>query len=179
MPNFAIANPGTLGSSLQVFLDLLRHFFFHTYIYKNNYKGRLKGGDVKYILLMTREDWLAMHEEWLNRISTKRADRNEATQLESLDLEIIDVKTKNSGIGLPVNSCSLSLRGGKRLTLNKEHSKMVAKKLSTHINNAELASHLIDLLDLDPAKEYFLLDIELLAETKDYLLFMIKNKGKR
>jgi hypothetical protein len=42
-----------------------------------------------------------------------------------------------------------------------------------------LASHLIDLLDLDPAKEYFLLDIELLAETKDYLLFMIKNKGIR
>jgi hypothetical protein len=45
-------------------------------------------------------------------------------------------------------------------------------------NNAELASHLIDLLDLDPEQGYFMLDIELLAETKDYLLFKIK-KGIR
>ena len=126
-----------------------------------------------------KDFWLAMHEEWLKRI---------------------------------YNTCSLSLNGGKRLTLNQEHSKMIAKKLSTHMlltrsrkttdvvlmfnrqkgievkfragssslmfNNAELASHLIDLLDLDPEQTYFLLDIELLAETKDYLLFKIK-KGIR
>ena len=134
-----------------------------------------------------KDFWLAMHEEWLKRIYTKRAVRSEAAQLDT---------------------CSLSLNGGKRLTLNQEHSKMIAKKLSTHMlltrsrkttdvvlmfnrqkgievkfragssslmfNNAELASHLIDLLDLDPEQTYFLLDIELLAETKDYLLFMIK-----
>jgi hypothetical protein len=163
--------------------------------------------------LYGKEFWLSIHEEWIKLIQQSRAEKAESDQLESLGLEIIDVKTKNSGIGLPENSCSLSLRGGKRLTLNMEHSKMVAKKLSTHMlltksrqttdvvlmfnrvrgievkfrpgssslqfNNAELASHLIDLLDLDPAKEYFLLDIELLAETKDYLLFMIKNKGIR
>ena len=41
-------------------------------------------------------------------------------------------------------------------------------------NNAELASHLIELLDLNPEKEYFLIGIEVLAETKDYLLFMLK-----
>ena len=141
-------------------------------------------------------------------IQQSRAEKTESDQLESFGLEIIDIKSKNSGLGLPKNTCSLSLRGGNRLTLNLEHSKMVAKKLSTHMlltrsrkttdvvlmfnrqkgievkfrsgsssllfNNAELASHLIDLLDLNPAKEYFLLDIELLSETKDYLLFMIK-----
>ena len=127
-------------------------------------------------------------------------------------LEIIDVQSKTNNHGLPKNTCSLSLKGGNRLTLNMEHSKMVAKKLSTRMlltrsrqstdvvlmfnrqkgievkfragssslmfNNAELASHLIDLLDLDPEQGYFLLDIELLAETKDYLLFKIK-KGIR
>ena len=43
-------------------------------------------------------------------------------------------------------------------------------------NNTELANHLIDLLDLNPDQEYFQLGIELLAETKDYLLFKLKNK---
>jgi hypothetical protein len=96
------------------------------------------------------------------------------------------------------------------LTLNQEHSKLVAKKLSTHMlltrsrqttdvvlmfnrqrgievkfrsgsssllfNNAELVSHLVELLDLDPEKEYFQLGIELLTETKDYLLFRLKKK---
>ena len=159
-----------------------------------------------------KDFWLAMHEEWLKRIYTKRAVRSEAAQLDCLDLEIIDVKSRTTCMGLPKNTCSLSLKGGKRLTLNQEHSKMIAKKLSTHMlltrsrkttdvvlmfnrqkgievkfragssslmfNNAELASHLIDLLDLDPEQGYFLLDIELLAETKDYLLFKIK-KGIR
>ncbi len=155
-----------------------------------------------------KDFWLAMHEEWLKRISTKRADRSEATQLDSLDLEIINIKSRTTCLGLPKDTCSLSLNGGKRLTLNMEHSKMVAKKLSTHMlltrsrrttdvvlmfnrqkgievkfragssslqfNNVELANHLIDLLDLDPEQNYFLLDIELLSETKDYLLFVIK-----
>ena len=155
-----------------------------------------------------KDFWLAMHEEWLKRISAKRADRSEATQLDSLDLEIINIKSRTTCLGLPKDTCSLSLNGGKRLTLNMEHSKMVAKKLSTHMlltrsrrttdvvlmfnrqkgievkfragssslqfNNVELANHLIDLLDLDPEQNYFLLDIELLSETKDYLLFVIK-----
>jgi hypothetical protein len=155
-----------------------------------------------------KDFWLSVHEEWNRMLSDQRADRSEAQQLASLDLEIIDVKSKSSCLGLPKDTCSLSLRGGKRLTLNMEHSKMVAKKLSTHMlltrsrqtqdvvlmfnrvrgvevkfkpgssglqfNNAELANHLIELLDLDPEKEYFQIGIEVLAETKDYLLFMLK-----
>ena len=74
-----------------------------------------------------------MHEEWLKRIYTKRAVRSEAAQLDCLDLEIIDVKSRTTCMGLPKNTCSLSLNGGKRLTLNQEHSKMIAKKLSTHM----------------------------------------------
>jgi hypothetical protein len=91
-----------------------------------------------------------------------------------------------------------------------EHSKLVAKKLSTKMlltrsrqtqdvvlmfnrvkgidvkfksgssslqfNNAELADRLLDLLDLDPEREYFHIGIEVLAETKDYLLFMLKKE---
>ena len=136
----------------------------------------------------------------------------EATQLEYLDLEIIDVKSRTSCLGLPKNTCSLSLKGGKRFTLNMDDSKRVAMKLSTHMlltrsrqstdvvlmfnrqkgievkfragssslqfNNADLACHLVELLELDIKKEYFLLDIELLSETKDYLLFTIKKKEK-
>ena len=127
---------------------------------------------------------------------------------DGLDLEIIDVKAKSSSQGLPKNTCSLSLRGGNRLTLNIEHSKMVAKKLSTHMlltrsrnttdvvlmfnrtkglevkfkpgtsslqfNNAELASRLMELLNLDPEEEYFHIGIEVLTETKDFLLFVLK-----
>ena len=155
-----------------------------------------------------KDFWLAIHEEWTARLYQLRATRNEADQLSSLDLEIIDVKQRNTNLGLPKNTCSLSIRGGNRFTLNMEHSRMVAKKLSTHMlltrnrrttdvvlmfnrvkgievkfksgsnslqfNNVELASHLIDLLELDPEKEYFQLKIELLAETKDYLLFVLK-----
>ena len=154
-----------------------------------------------------KDFWLAIHEEWLERIR-EQADNGEASQLDSLDLEIIDVKSRTNFLGLPKNTCSLSLRGGKRFTLNQEHSRMIAKKLSTHMlltrsrqttdvvlmfnrtrgvevrfksgsnslqfNNAELANHLIELLGLDPEREYFQLGIELLAETKDYLLFMIR-----
>ena len=155
-----------------------------------------------------KDFWLAIHEEWMQRLTEQRADRCEAEQLNSLDLEIIDIKPKNNNFGLPRNTCSLSLKGGNRLTLNSEHSKMVAKKLSTHMlltrsrqtcdvvlmfnrqrgievkfkpgtsslqfNNVELANHLIELLDLDPSEEYFHIGIELLAETKEHLLFMLK-----
>ena len=138
--------------------------------------------------LYGKEFWLSIHDEWIKLIQQSRAEKAESD--------------------LPKNTCSLSLKGGNRLTLNMEHSKMVAKKLSTHMlltrsrqstdvvlmfnrqkgievkfragssslqfNNADLACHLIELLELDIKKEYFLLDIELLSETKDYLLFMIK-----
>ena len=158
-----------------------------------------------------RDFWLALNKEWTKQLNQKRAEHSEAIQLDSLDLEVVDIKSKNTCLGLPKNTCSLSLRGGKRLTLNMEHSKMVARKLSTHMlltrsrqttdvvlmfnrqrgievkfklgsngglqfNNTELANHLIDLLDLNPDQEYFQLGIELLAETKDYLLFKLKNK---
>ena len=154
--------------------------------------------------------WLALHDKWKKRLNQKRAEHREAVQLEGLDLEVIDIQPKSSCLGLPKDTCSLSLRGGKRLTLNMEHSKMVAKKLSTHMlltrsrqttdvvlmfnrqrgievkfkpgsngllfNNSELCSQLMELLDLDPSKDYFQLGIEQLAETKDYLLFMLKKK---
>ena len=154
--------------------------------------------------------WLALHDKWKKRLNQKRAEHSEAVQLEGLDLEVIDIQPKSSCLGLPKDTCSLSLRGGKRLTLNMEHSKMVAKKLSTHMlltrsrqttdvvlmfnrqrgievkfkpgsngllfNNSELCSQLMELLDLDPSKDYFQLGIEQLAETKDYLLFMLKKK---
>ncbi len=155
-----------------------------------------------------KEFWLALHEEWNQHLSEIRAERSEAEQLDNFDLEIIDIKSKTNCLGLPSNTCSLSLKGGKRFTLNLEHSKMVAKKLSTRMlltrsrqtmdvvlmfnrirgievkfkpgssslqfNNAELANHLIELLDLDAEKEYFQIGIELLAETKEQLLFMLK-----
>ena len=72
-----------------------------------------------------KDFWLAMHEEWQKRISIKRADHSEAAQLESLDLEIIDVKSRTTCLGLPKDTCSLSLRGGNRLTLNQEHSTFI------------------------------------------------------
>ena len=155
-----------------------------------------------------KDFWLAIHEEWMQHINRLRAEHSEADQLSSLGLEIIDIQTRTTCTGLPKNTCSLSIRGGKRFTMNLEHSKMVAKKLSTHMlltrsrqttdvvlmfnrqrgievkfkpgssslqfNNAELAFQLIKLLDLDPEKEYYQIGIELLAETKEYLLFMLK-----
>ena len=158
--------------------------------------------------LYGKDFWLAIHEEWNQHLQEQRADRIEAEQLNNFDLEVIDIQTKTTCTGLPKNTCSLSLRGGKRFTLNQEHSKMVAKKLSTHMlltrsrqttdvvlmfnrtrgievkfksgsnslqfNNAELANQLIRLLELDPEKEYFQIGIELLTESKDYLLFMLK-----
>ena len=155
-----------------------------------------------------KDFWLAIHEEWNQHLQEERAERSEADQLSSLGLEVIDIQTRITCTGLPKNTCSLSLRGGKRFSLNLEHSKMVAKKLSTHMlltrsrqttdvvlmfnrqrgievkfkpgssslqfNNAELANQLIKLLELDPEKEYFQIGIEVLTESKDYLLFMLK-----
>ena len=155
-----------------------------------------------------KDFWLAIHEEWNQHLREQRAERSEADQLSSLGLEVIDIQTRTNCLGLPTNTCSLSLRGGKRFTLNLDHSKMVAKKLSTHMlltrsrqttdvvlmfnrqrgievkfkpgssslqfNNAELANQLIKLLELDPEKEYFQIGIEVLTESKDYLLFMLK-----
>ena len=160
--------------------------------------------------LYGKEFWLSIHDEWMKKIQQSRAEKTESDQLESLGLEIIDIQSKTNYHGLPKNTCSLSLRGGKRLTLNMEHSKMIARKLSTHMlltrsrqttdvvlmfnrqrgievkfragssglqfNNTELANHLIDLMELDPKQEYFQLGIELLAETKDHLLFMLKKR---
>ena len=158
--------------------------------------------------LYGKDFWLAIHEEWNQQLSEQRSARSEAEQLSGLDLEIIDIQSRSPSSGLPKNTCSLNLRGGKRFSMNVEHSKMVAKKLSTHMlltrsrqtcdvvlmfnrsrgievkfkpgssslqfNNSELANNLIELLELDPQKEYFQIGIELLAETKDYLLFMLK-----
>ena len=157
-----------------------------------------------------KDFWLAIHEEWNQHLQEQRAERSEADQLSSLGLEVIDIQSRTSCSGLPKNTCSLNLRGGKRFSMNVEHSKMVARKLSTHMlltrsrqttdvvlmfnrqrgievkfkpgsnslqfNNSELASHLVELLGLDAEKEYFQIGIELLAETKDYLLFMLKKK---
>jgi hypothetical protein len=157
-----------------------------------------------------KDFWLTLNVEWTTLLKQKRAEQSEAVQLDGLDLEVIEVPTRTICTGLPKDTCSLSLRGGKRLTLNVEHSKMVAKKLSTHMlvtrsrktkdvvlmfnrqrgievkfkpgsngllfNNVELCNKLMELLELDPEKEYFQLGIELLDETKDYLLFLLKKK---
>ena len=157
-----------------------------------------------------KDFWLSIHDEWIKMIQQSRAEKAESDQLESLGLEIIDIKTKSSNFGLPKNTCSLSLKGGNRFSLNVETSKKIAKKLSTHMlltrsrktmdvvlmfnrqkgievkfrsgynslqfNNAELVNNLIDLLGLDSAQEYYLLDIQMLTETKDYLLFRLKKK---
>ena len=83
--------------------------------------------------LYGKEFWLSIHDEWIKLIQQSRAEKAESDQLESLGLEIIDVHSRSSCLGLPKNTCSLSLRGGKRFTLNMEDSKRVAKKLSTHM----------------------------------------------
>ena len=76
-----------------------------------------------------KDFWLAIHEEWNQHLQEERAERSEADQLSSLGLEVIDIQSRTTCTGLPKNTCSLSLRGGKRFSLNLEHSKMVAKKL--------------------------------------------------
>ena len=160
--------------------------------------------------LYGKDFWLEIHDEWMRELERTRQTQQNQKCMQGLDLEIIDLKEKQSSFGLPKNTCSLSLRNDHRLTLNMEHSKMVAKKLSTRMmltrsrqtkdvvllfnrskgievkyrassnslqfNNAELADHLVELLDLDPDKEYFHIGIEVLAESNDNLLFMLKKK---
>ena len=77
--------------------------------------------------LYGKEFWLSIHDEWIKMIQQSRAEKMESDQLESFGLEIIDIKSRTTCLGLPKNTCSLSLNGGNRLTLNMEHSKMVAK----------------------------------------------------
>lgn len=160
--------------------------------------------------LYGKDFWLEINDEWMRELERTRQTQQNEKCMEGLDLEIIDLKEKQSNLGLPKNTCSLSLRNGNRLTLNMEHSKMVARKNATRMmltrsrqtadvvllfnrskgievkyrastnslqfNNAELADRLIELLDLDPEKEYFHIGIEVLTETKDNLLFMLKRK---
>lgn len=157
-----------------------------------------------------KDFWLGIQEEWLSALNSIRGTEQNRRCLDSLDLEVIELKQKSCSLGLPRNTCSLSLRGGNRLTLNVEHSRLVAKKLSTKMlltrcrqsgdvvllfnrskgidvkfkpgssglqfNNAELAGRLLELLGLDAAKEYFLLDCELLGDSGDNLLFMVKKR---
>ena len=159
-----------------------------------------------------KEFWLAMHEEWNQQLVLLREKKLEREQIENLDLEFINIKPKYTCSGLPKNTCSLSLKSGYRLTFNMEHSKMIAKKLSTHMmltrsrkttdvvlmfnkergvavkfkpgsnslqfNNKELANNLLEMLNLNTEDEYFRLRIELLTETKDCMLFVLKNKYK-
>ena len=66
--------------------------------------------------LYGKEFWLSIHDEWIKLIQQSRAEKAESDQLESLGLEIIDVHSRSSCLGLPKNTCSLSLRGGKRFT---------------------------------------------------------------
>lgn len=65
-----------------------------------------------------KDFWLAIHEEWNQYLQEQRAERSEADQLSSLGLEVIDIQTRTTCTGLPKNTCSLSLRGGKRFSLN-------------------------------------------------------------
>ena len=154
-----------------------------------------------------KDFWLGVNKEWNEKLGTKKSADREAVQLDCLDLEVIEIQSRTNNFGLPKNTCSLSLKGN-RLTLNIEHSKMVAKKLSTHMlltrsrqstdvvlmfnrnrgldvkfkagtsslqfTNIDLANRLVELLDLNPKQEYFHLGIELLQETKDCLLFLLK-----
>jgi hypothetical protein len=189
--NHLMTNP----PSLDDYLERIRaeNVIPQAFSYPNNYFGK--------------NFWLGVNDEWNQIISQQKAANREAIQLDCLDLEVIDVQSRNNNQGLPKNTCSLNLKGN-RLTLNMEHSKMVAKKLSTHMlltrsrqstdvvlmfnrgrglevkfkagssslqfANIDLANRLVELLDLNPEQEYFHLGIELLDETKDYLLFILK-----
>ena len=63
-----------------------------------------------------KDFWLALNREWTSLLKQKRAEHSEAVQLDGLDLEVIEVPMKNICTGLPKDTCSLSLRGGKRST---------------------------------------------------------------
>ena len=189
--NHLMTNPASLDEYLEK--TRAENVIPQAFSYPNNYFGK--------------QFWLGVNEEWTQIISHQKAVNREAIQLDCLDLEVIDVQSRNNNQGLPKNTCSLTLKGN-HLTFNMEHSKMIAKKLSTHMlltrsrqstdvvlmfnrnrgldvkfragssslqfTNIELAKRLVELLDLNPEQEYFQLGIELLVETKDYLLFILK-----
>ena len=158
-----------------------------------------------------KDFWLAIHQEWVERVKAMRGEEAGDRCLADLDLEVIEVGQSGRNFGLPKDTCSLNIKGtGHRLTLNMAHSRMVNKKLATRllltrnrqtgdvvlmfnrergielkfrpgtdslqINNAELAARLEELLSLDVRQEYFLLHIEVLTETRDFLLFTVKKK---
>ena len=189
--NHLMTNPASLDEYLEK--TRAENVIPQAFSYPNNYFGK--------------QFWLGVNEEWTQIISHQKAVNREAIQLDCLDLEVIDVQSRNNNQGLPKNTCSLTLKGN-HLTFNMEHSKMIAKKLSTHMlltrsrqstdvvlmfnrnrgldvkfragssslqfTNIDLAKRLVELLDLNPEQEYFHLGIELLEETKDYLLFILK-----
>ena len=182
-------------SSLEDYLETTRaeNVVTQAFSYPNTYFGK--------------EFWLEINKEWNEKLGSKKSADREAIQLDCLDLEVVEIQSRANNFGLPKNTCSLNLKGN-RLTLNMEHSKMVAKKLSTHMlltrsrhsadvvlmfnrdrglevkfragtsslqfANIDLAKRLVELLDLNPEKEYFHLGIELLEETKECLLFILK-----
>ena len=48
-----------------------------------------------------KDFWLAIHEEWNERLGDLRAVRSETEQLTSLGLEIIDIKPKSNCLDCP------------------------------------------------------------------------------
>lgn len=189
--NHLMFNPASLDEYLEQ--ARVENVIPQAFSYPNNYFGK--------------DFWLGVNKEWNEIINQQKAANREAVQLDCLDLEVIDVQSRANNFGLPKNTCSLSLKGN-RLTLNMEHSKMIAKKLSTHMlltrsrqstdvvlmfnrnrglevkfkagtsslqfTNIDLAYRLVELLNLDPDKEYFQLGIQVLEETKECLLFILK-----
>ena len=121
-----------------------------------------------------KDFWMTLNMEWTTLLKQKRAEHSEAVQLSGLDLEVIDVAKKLSTHMLVTRS-----RKTKDVVLmfNRQRGIEVKFKPGSNgllFNNVELCNKLIELLELDPEKEYFQLGIELLDETKDYLLFLLK-----
>ena len=61
-----------------------------------------------------KDFWLYIHEEWTARLYQLRNTHYNTDQLNSLDLEVIDIKQQKINLGLPKNTCSLSIEGGNR-----------------------------------------------------------------
>ena len=78
-----------------------------------------------------KDFWLGVHQDWLAFLEDGREKRSGLDMIDRLDLEEIELVGRNICSGLPKNTCSLNLKNGNRLSLNVEHSKLVAKKLST------------------------------------------------
>lgn len=78
-----------------------------------------------------KDFWLGIHEDWLTVLDNRRENRSEMDMMDRFGLEEIELVGRNASSGLPKNTCSLNLRNGNILSLNKEQSMMVIKKLST------------------------------------------------